>query len=57
MIEEETLEFTYDENSPIEIDELESLIRKRGINPIRFSLIKMDRNKITLGVSGIRTRK
>lgn len=56
MIVEETFEFECDEDTDetLRVSEIEDFIKSKGISPVRFSLISKERNKIKLGVSGIR---
>lgn len=53
---EETIEIEYDKDFPPKVNPIEEFIKQKGISPVRYSLISIDRakNKIKLGVSGIK---
>ncbi|HIS54697.1 TPA: hypothetical protein IAA82_07070 [Candidatus Galligastranaerophilus gallistercoris] len=53
---EETIEIEYDKEFPPKVNPIEEFIKQKGINPVRYSLISIDRakNKIKLGISGIK---
>lgn len=55
MIMEETFEFEFDDNEDeLRVSKIEDFIRSKGISPVRYSLISREKNKIKLGVSGIK---
>lgn len=53
---EETIEIEYDKEFPPKVNPIEEFIKQKGISPVRYSLISIDRakNKIKLGISGIK---
>ena len=53
MIIEETLEYEIKEDFP-KIAEIETFIKSKGIEPVRYSLIERNGNIIKISVSGIR---
>ncbi len=55
MIVEETFEIECpEEENLLKVSKIEEFIKSKGISPVRFSLISREKNKIKLGVSGIR---
>lgn len=54
MIVEETFEIEYKEEDELKVSAIEEFIKSKGISPVRYSLISRDKDKIRLGVSGIK---
>ncbi|MDO5438121.1 MAG: hypothetical protein Q4F80_07995 [bacterium] len=57
MIVEETFEFECEEcedDGLLRVSKIEEFIKSKGISPVRFSLISKEKNRIKLGVSGIK---
>lgn len=54
MITEKTLIYERKiENKSVTSDEIERFIFSQGIEPVRYAIVEVDKNKITISVSGI----
>ncbi len=54
MITEKTLIYERKiENKTVTPDEIERFIFSQGIEPVRYAIVEIDKNKITISVSGI----
>lgn len=54
MITEKTLIYERKiENKPVTSDEIERYIFSQGIEPVRYAIVEVYKNKLTISVSGI----
>ncbi len=54
MIVNEILEFEYTEKLPLKTSIIEDFIKSKGIDFVRYSLLKKEGNKIIISVSGVK---